>query len=346
MDTELTVNEAVERLHNEHIIVEGHRDCYEQIHRLNERDENPVRDLLLPRLRAGGVDVLLYAIGGDTIAHSNGRDKRLLATIENIVTLRRLLDDPDVDATIVTSASELPARPDGTVRFILHLEGGSPLEGSLAALDAFYDLGVRSVQPAWNVRNELADGVRERRTGGGLTEFGVAVVRRLEELRMVVDLSHISEPGFWQALEVATRPVIVSHANSTAVCDHPRNLTDDQLRAIAETGGVIGAHTLPTYVDEERPEIDRLVDHIEHMIGVAGANHVGIGADFIKSDGPRPGREALYHKAHEVPQLVDLGEMDELPNLTQAMLKRGFSESQVSGILGGNFARVLAQLLP
>lgn len=346
MDSAPSLDDVAQRIHREQVIIEGHRDCYEQIHRINEGDENPIRDLLLPRLRKGGVDVVIYAIGGDTIAHSNGRDKRLLATIENIMTLRRLLEDADVDAEIVTSASDLPTRPDGTIRFILHLEGGSPLEGSLAALDAFHDLGVRSVQPAWNVRNELADGVRERRTGGGLTEFGVAVVKRLEELEMVVDLSHIAEAGFWQTLEVTTRPVVVTHANCTAVCEHPRNLTDDQLEAIAQTGGVVGFHTLPTYVDEQRPDADRVVDHIEHMVDVAGVDHVGIGADFIKSDGPRPGREALFHKAHEVPQLVDLGEIDELPNLTQALLKRGFDESVVAAILGGNFARVLDHLLP
>jgi microsomal dipeptidase-like Zn-dependent dipeptidase len=127
--------DRVRALHERVLLVEGHRDCYEQIHWQNFGEENPVRDRLLPRLTEGGLDLVVYAIGGDTLAHSNGRDKKLLATCENIVDFRAAAASADGQIGTVRSARDLPERPDGTVRFVLHLEGGSPLEGSLAALE-------------------------------------------------------------------------------------------------------------------------------------------------------------------------------------------------------------------
>jgi membrane dipeptidase len=334
---------AVDRLHRETTIVEGHRDCYEQIHRLNQGEENPVRDRLVPRLRRGGVDLLFYAIGGDTIAHSNGTDRPLFATLQNIDALVRALSDPAAGASILHSASDLPAVPDGRVRFVLHLEGGRPLEGDLASLRTLHRLGVRSAQLTWNVRNELGDGVLETRSGGGLSRFGVEVVREMNRLRMLVDLSHIAEAGFWHALEVSRAPVVVTHANARAVLDHPRNLNDSQLRAIAEVGGVVGIHCLPAYVDPDNPVIERLLDHVTHMAETIGVEHVGIGADFPTSDGPRPAREQRFPRKHE--QLDGFMEIDELPTLTAALLRRGLGEDEVGGLLGGNFVRVVRDVL-
>jgi len=334
-------------LHERSLVVEGHRDCYEQIHWQNFGEENPVRDRLLPRLVTGGVDVVVYAIGGDTLAHSNGRDKKLLATCENIVDFRAACAGADGRVEVVRRAGELPERPDGTVRFVLHLEGGSPLEGSLAALEVLHELGIRSVQPTWNVRNELGDGVHERDTGSGLTRFGVAVVKRMEQLGMLVDLSHMAESGFWHTLRVTDGPVVVTHANSAAVHKHPRNLTDEQVRAVAERGGVVGIHTLPTFVGPGTPVVDRLVDHVEHLVEVAGIAAVAFGGDFVSCDGPRPGREALFHDPREEPPVLPgLTEAHELPTLTAALLGRGFGEDDVAALLGGNLRRVLGAVLP
>lgn len=328
-------------------VVEAHRDCYEQIHWRNMGEDNPIRDRLLPRLDAGGVDTVVYAIGGDTLAHSNGRDKKLLATVENIDELRRMCEQASDRLSIITSSSELTAAPDGRVRILLHLEGASPLEGSLSALESLYRLGIRSIQPTWNVRNELGDGVHERDSGGGLTRFGVTVVKRMQELGMVVDLAHISEAGFWHTLRVTEGPVVVTHANASAVYAHPRNLTDDQVKAIAERGGFIGVHTLPTFVGKDSPTIDDLVTHVAHLVEVAGVEHVAFGGDFVKEDGPRPGKEALFHDPRvEPPVLAGLTEAHEVPNLTAAMLDRGFGEDDIAAILGGNVLRVLHQVLP
>ena len=321
------------------LVLEGHRDCYEQIHHSNAGHPDPVNELVIPRLRAGYVDVVVYAVGGDSIAHSNGRDKRLLATLENISTLKDAVRRASDGIRLAARPEDLPDRPDGVMRFVLHLEGGGPLEGSLAALEALFDLGVRSMQPAWNLRNELADGVRETDTEGGLTRFGVDVLRHMEEWGMLIDLAHIAPAGFWHALRVTTHPLAVSHANARAVHDHSRNLTDDQLRAVAERGGVIGIHALPAFVDETRPTVERLVDHVAHMVDVAGIEHVGFGGDFIRNDGPRSGREQIPPRI--VKELEGFGEIDELPHLVDALLRRGFAETEVEMLLGANFARVL-----
>jgi membrane dipeptidase len=337
----------VATLHAETLVVEGHRDCYEQIHWQNMGEGNPVRDRLAVRLKAGGVDLVVYSVGGDSIAHSNGRDKRLLATIENIERLRTARAAMEPAATLVLNRSDIPDGPDGHLRFLLHLEGGSPLEGSLPALDALYHLGVRSMQPTWNLRNELGDGVRERATSGGLTRFGVAVLRRMQELGMLVDLAHMADSTFWHTLEVTDGPVVVSHANSRTVYDHPRNITDEQARAIAERGGVVGVHTLPTFIGDGSPTIDDLLRHVMHFVDVIGVEHVAFGGDFVACDGPRPPREAIFHDPrHAPPTLAGLAEADDLPNFTEALLSRGFAEKQAAAVLGGNVASVLRQVLP
>lgn len=334
----------VDRFLADTLVLEGHRDCYEQIHLLNSGDDDPINSSVIPRLRSGHVDVVIYSVGGDSIAHSNGRDKRLLATIENISALSAGLRQADGGAMMAVGRDDIPDAPDGRIRFMAHLEGGGPLEGSLPALEALFELGVRSIQPAWNLRNELADGVREDATKGGLTRFGVDVLRRMEEWGVLVDLAHIAPSGFWHALRVTSGPVVVSHANARAIHDHPRNLTDEQLKAIADRGGVVGIHALPVFVDESVPTIDRLVDHVSHMVEVVGIDHVAFGGDFIRNDGPRSGREQIPPRVIE--ELEDFGEIDDLLHLAEALLKRGFTERDVEMILGENYASVLRQVLP
>ena len=339
--------DAAAQFNQDTLVIEGHRDCYEQVHWQNMGEDNPVRDRLVPRLRRGGVDLTVYSVGGDSIAHSNSRDKKLLATIENVESLRFAREDMDPVPQLVRTATDVPDAPDGGVRFLMHLEGGSPLEGSMAALEALFELGVRSIQPTWNLRNELGDGVRERSTKSGLTTFGVAVLRRMQELGMVVDLAHIAESGFWHALEVTDGPITVSHANARAVYDHPRNLTDDQVRAVAERGGVVGIHTLPTFTGGEGATLDDLLRHVEHLVEVAGVEHVSFGGDFVASDGPRPPREPIFHDPREAPPTIPgLAEADELATFTAALFARGYAKDDVAALLGNNLRRMLRRVLP
>ncbi len=339
------LHEAAIALHERVIVVEGHRDCYEQIYWTNRGETNPVRDRLAERLQQGAVDVVIYAVGGDTIAHSDGRDKKLLVTLETMEGLRRSILEMTPPAELLLRSSDVPAVPDGKVRFVLHLEGGAPLEGSLGALEALYRLGLRSMQPTWNIRNELGDGVHERESAGGLTRFGVQVVRRMIELGMLIDLAHMSETTFWHVARVVDGPFAVTHANARTIWDHPRNLTDDQLKAVAERGGVIGLHTLPNFVGPTGATLDHLVDHAAHIAELVGVAHLGFGGDFVSCDGPRPPREALFHDSRHPPILPGLAEAHELHSLTAALLARGFSTTECAAILGGNFVRLLREVL-
>jgi membrane dipeptidase len=228
---------------------------------------------------------------------------------------------------------------------LLHFEGAKPLEGSVAALRGFYRLGVRSIQPVHNLRNELGDGVSERGSGGGLTRAGEAVVREMNRLGMVVDVSHASEATFYHILRVSERPLVASHSNCSAIRAHARSLTDDQLRAMRENGGLIGVNLIADFVDGERATIDRVVDHLDHMVEFIGPDHVYLGNDFTKCDGPRSPRELRYASPEGV-FVEGLEEADQLPALTEGLLRRGYAEPDVIGILGGNYIRFLQQTLP
>ncbi|MBP1154980.1 MULTISPECIES: membrane dipeptidase [unclassified Paenibacillus] len=339
------MEEIVQKIHKEHVIIDAHRDCYEQIHHRNYGHKTPLHEFMIPRLETGGVDMVIYAIGGDTIAHSNGTDRPLRATIENIDGYYQEAEMADSKIKTVFSGSDLPADgPNGKMHYLLHIEGGMPLEGQISSLRMFYRLGVRSFAPTWNVRNELGEGVRERHNGAGLTKFGIEVMKEAQRLGMLIDVSHLSGPGVDDILDIAEQPVVATHSNSAVLFNHPRNLTDERITRIAQTGGVVGMHFAPAYIHPEVNSVERLVDHIDHMVDMVGIEHVGIGPDFVKSDGPRSPREALYGGVHSR-FIEDLAEIDELPTLTRSLLRRNYTEQDIVKIYGGNFLRVLKQVL-
>lgn len=333
----------VEKIHKEAVIVEAHRDCYEQIYHRNHGHHSPLHEHMIPRLQKGGVDMVIYAIGGDTLAHSDGTNQPLRATLQN-------LDDYYQEAvagskikTVLTS-SDLPLEgPNGKVHYLLHLEGGLPLEGKISSLRMLYKLGVRSIQLTWNGRNELGDGVKERNHGGGLSTFGTEVVKEAQRLCMVIDVSHLSGPGVDDVLDLAEQPIIASHCNAATIHDHPRNLTDERIKRIAQTGGVVGVHFKPAYIDVTQNTIERLIDHMDYMVALVGIDHIGIGPDFTKSDGPRSPRENGYNDKKK--RHLEVTEIDELPIFTEALLKRGYTEDDITKIYGRNFLRVFKQIL-
>src|SRR5690606_993010 len=210
-------------------------------------------------------------------------------------------------------------------------EGGESLQGSLGRVEIFHRLGVRALGLTWNHRNELADGCLDPEAGGGLTRFGREVVRACEARGWVLDVSHLSERGFWDLMETAQGPVIASHSNAHAVHPHPRNLRDEQLVALAQKGGVVGLNFYPGFLTHEaRGTLQDLVRHAVHIAQVIGPEHLGLGSDF---DG-----------ISQTPE--DLPDVTALPRLTAALLEAGFSEEETRGILGGNFRRIFQSVLP
>ncbi|MEW6572736.1 MAG: dipeptidase [Bacillota bacterium] len=314
------------RLHYNAIVVDCHCDTLSFLAQKGGSFEAGTEGHVdLPRLRSGGVDVQFFAV--------------FVSPRYRGIYLRRALEQVEIFATITSSYSEKlvsvsngpgldEALNKGKIAGVLTVEGGHVLEGSIGVLRIFHRLGVRCLTLTWNCRNELADGVAETNTGGRLTSFGREVVREMEKLGMLVDVAHLAPAGFWDVLRLAQYPIIASHANSRRICDHPRNLTDEQVRELAATGGVIGVNFVPDFVDPVNPTIDRLIDHIEHLASVGGIQCVGIGSDF---DG--------------APKMVSgLEDSSALPLLTERLFERGWPEGDIRRVLGINFLRVMKEV--
>jgi membrane dipeptidase len=329
-----------------HIVVEGHRDVYEQLYRKSVGEENPLRDAIAPRLIRDGINVCVYAISGDSYSHSQNTGRYLDTALENIDMFLEEAPKSEGMISMIRTRSDLPEKIEpGQISFMLHFEGGMPLQGSIHQLRNFYRLGLRSMQLTWNFRNELGDGVWENRTRGGLTRFGVQVIKEMNRLGMVVDLAHMNREGFFQALEVAEAPLIVSHANACGMLDNPRNLADDQIKAIADQGGLVGILALPERVAKKEATLDDLLKHLDYMAALVGIEHVALGLDFIKYDGPRTLKDQ-HHPLHQRTYVKDFEEIEDLPKLVDGFIRRGYKESEIALILGGNYLRVLKTILP
>jgi membrane dipeptidase len=329
-----------------HMVVEGHRDVYEQLYRVSIGEKAPLRDAIAPRLIRDGINLSVYAVCGDSYSHSQNTGRYLETALENIDMFLEEAPRSEGMISLVKMKSDLPdqVRP-GNISFILHFEGGMALRGSIHQLRNFYRLGLRSMQPVWNFRNELGDGVWENRTKGGLTNFGVEVIKEMNRLGMVVDLAHMNREGFFQALDVAQAPLIVSHANSCGMLDSPRNLADDQIKAIAEQGGLVGILALPERVAKKDAALEDLLKHMDYMIKVAGVEHLALGMDFVKYDGPRTLKDR-HHPLQKDPLLKNFEEIEDLPNLIDGLQRHGYKEDEIALILGGNYLRVLKTILP
>ena len=329
-----------------HIVVEGHRDVYEQLYRKSVGEESPIRDGIAPRLIRDGIDVCVYAIGGDSYSHSQNTGRYLETTLENIDMFLEEAPRSEGMISMIRTRSDLPDKvKPGQISILLHFEGGMPLQGSLHQLRNFYRLGLRSMQLTWNFRNELGDGVWENRTKGGLTRFGVQVIKEMNRLGMVVDLAHMNREGFFQALDAAEAPLIVSHANACGMLDNVRNLADDQIKAIADQKGLVGILALPERVSKKDATLDDLLKHLDYMVELAGIEHVALGLDFIKYDGPRTLKDQ-HHPLHQRTYVKDFEEIEDLPKLLDGLIRRGYKENDIALILGGNYLRVLKTILP
>lgn len=188
---------------------------------------------------------------------------------------------------------------------LLCLEGAEALEGDLTLLRIFHRLGVRQLGLTWNVANEVADGILEER-GGGLTNFGRKLLKEMERLQMIVDVSHLSEAAFWEVIEAGTLPVVASHANCRAICPHKRNLTDAQIEAIIAKKGLIGINFVPYFVAEHQPSVSDVLRHIDHIASLHGEDVIFFGSDF---DG-------------ELRKIPSLENMKQLNQFKKELLKR------------------------
>lgn len=320
-------------LHSRAVVVDTHCDTILKV--LNSRGEYRLSDLHqaehvdIPRLRQGKVDVQFFAA---YIGAEYKPDRAVKRTLQLLDCVHQELDANQGDLRLILNAADVDAaQSNNQIGVLLSIEGGEALEGDLACLRMYHRLGVRAVGLTWNERNQIAEGVGECRSGGGLTDFGVSVVTEMNRLRMIVDVSHISEPGFFDVLAVSQHPIIASHSNARTVCGHVRNLTDKQIRALAANGGVMGINFAPEFlVEHDRATLDDVVAHIEYIVNLLGnSKHVGLGGDL---DGIRTTPEGLE-------------DASKYPALTDALLRRGYGEEALRDILGQNHLRVMRTVL-
>jgi len=223
----------------------------------------------------------------------------------------------------------IEANRTGNVAALLSIEGAEPLMGDLGVLRIFYKLGVRMLSFTWNWRTPFADGLSAKRAESKLTDLGIKALLEVERLGIVFDVSHLSDSCFWDVVDVKRGPFIASHSNCRVVCDHQRNLTDDMIKALADHGGVMGMNFAPAFVDKKKATVERLVDHIDHIVDLVGIDHVGLGSDF---DGIGSTPEGLE-------------DVTKMPNITRELVRRGYTDEDIEKVLGGNHLRVFEEVL-
>ena len=375
-----TLEQHAARIHERAIIVDGHDDI-PSVMLATGRDiaeTSPWTHTDLAKMKAGGITGSFFSVyvEGDlaekpTVA-GGGPLRRAIDLVD--LTYRQVERHPD-ELLLATSAADVRrAKREGKIAVLMGVEGGHAIENSLAALRVLYRLGCRYMTLTHTNTNEWADSagfsgptpVRHH----GLTPFGEEVVREMQRIGMLVDVSHVSDETFYSVMKVAQAPVIASHSSARAIADHRRNLSDDMLRALAKNGGVAMVNFWSMFLSNEYAEASRawfekngaaykelrarykdnpigfrealaklrseteplpkvplsvLVDHIDHMVKVAGVDHVGLGSDFDGVD--------------MLPEGID--GVDSLPKITVELLRRGYKDEDILKILGENFLRVL-----
>jgi len=324
-------------LHGSLIVIDGHCDTALDLVGNSFTDSSMApRDFLarcdrghvdLPRLIEGGVTCQVMALytSDKMVAEANAHTKALLAGVEGV------LERTDRFILMRKAADIRRAKAAGSVAALVSIEGGEAIGESLEELRWFHGRGVRLMGLTWNRRNAIARGVGAE-GAGGLTEFGGKVVAEMERLGMIVDVSHLSDEALEDVLAVARRPLVASHSNSRVLCGHRRNLLDAQAERLAATGGLIAVTFAGVFVDTDpaRVSLSRLVDHIEHLLSVVGPDHVGIGSDF---DGYSEKYGVVLRGCHE------------MPRITAALLERGHPEESVRKVMGGNWLRVIEEVV-
>ena len=372
----LGVSPAAQRLHQRALVVDLHADTpqrflFEKSFDFSKRSTTGHMDI--PRMREGGLDAVFMSIW--TPGDYTG-PKSVKRTLDLIDSVHEVIRKNPRDLMLATTVADIQrAQREGKLAILMGIEGGHMIDDDLAMLRAYAALGVRYMTLTHFINNNWGDSSTDKPKHNGLTAFGKDVVREMNRLGMMVDISHVADKTFYDALEVTKAPVIASHSSARMLSSHPRNMNDDMLRALAKNGGVvhINYHTdfiSQKYLDANRargvevqdfskrltalcgedqacqilaserehreataagklPPVrwEEIVDHIVHAVKVAGVDHVGLGSDFDGANMPEGMNDATM-----------------LPRITDELLKRGFSESDILKILGGNTLRVMQQV--
>ena len=299
-------------------------------------------DDILPRFHAAGMDVISLTVGA-----REGSD--FSSIVRWIAKWTRKIGGLGDSMALCSNVADIDrAKAAGKLALIYNLQETLFFEDKIELIGLFYELGVRHALLAYNVKNAVGDGCAER-TDAGLSRWGIEVVREMNRVGMLVCGTHTGYRTTMDAMEVAQAPFIFSHSNAYGVYPHYRNIKDDQIKACAATGGVIGINGLGEFLDDHEAASHSMFQHIDYIAGMVGPEHVGIGLDFVKNvDGfldfvrkaafmwpPNPNQTRTFSK---------FGQHEQVVELTQLMLDAGYAETDIHGILGENFRRVAASV--
>jgi membrane dipeptidase len=335
-------------LHHDAVVADTHNDLLMLVvRRPPEQWSSYFRQRWLPQLKAGGVDIQVLPVFIDDEFRPEGSLRETLRMIE--AAHRIAVDNADEVALCRDGADVDAALASGRIALVLALEGCPQIDDDIELLETLARLGVRVASFAHFGRSALADGSGEDATGSRLTKAGVAALETLERLGVIVDISHLGQAGVEHVLALATRPIIATHSSARALRDHHRNLTDEQLKGVQLTGGVVCVNFFAGFLDTGSPTIERLGDHIEHIAGVVGIEHVGLGPDFIREvfdeKIPMCDRPVLLDGQDVMEAIPGLDGPSGLPLVTQELQRRGLNEADIRAILGGNVLRLFQQEL-
>jgi len=365
-------------IHHRAIAVDMHADTVQRVLDENVDLQKQLSDghLDAVRAKAGGLDAQFFSIWVEPQLFGGGGARAIKRADDQIAAVRGLAENHPETWQLATTAAEVRrAAADGKIAALLGLEGGYAIDERLENVERYYKMGVRYMSPAWSVSTSWAgssgDEVGATR---GLNEFGREVVREMNRLGIMVDVSHVSDKTFWDIVNTSTKPVIATHSACRAIADVPRNLTDDMIRALAKTGGVVNVIFYPEHVEPGWSQKKKQLDsEIAGLVQRASENEPGdavhkkLARDRVRQEQyakrlPKVTVSRIVDHIDHIVKLVgidhvgigsdfdgvqatpaDLSTVADLPNLTRELLKRGYTEDDVDKILGGNMLRVMEQ---
>jgi membrane dipeptidase len=368
------ISERTHKLHFSSIVLDTHDDTTQRFF-TNTYDiakRNPDGHVDIPRMREGGMNAIFFSIWID------GRimgPQAVQKALDQIDAVRENARKNSKDMVLARTAEDVRrAHKDGKIAALMGVEGGHMIGNDIRMVRIFADLGVRYMTLSHFYNDEWADSSTDKPAHNGLTDFGKDIVREMNRQGMLVDISHVSDKTFYDALEVSKAPLIASHSSCRALCNHVRDMSDDMIKALAANGGVIQINYEKSFIDQaykdaydkqtggvvqhlseltkncnndeacisremakiqakltaegKLPHVswERIIDHIDHAVKLAGADHVGLGSDFDGADMPEGMEDA-----------------SKLPKITEALLRKGYSDADVRKILGGNTLRIMEQ---
>lgn len=290
----------------------------------------------LKRYRDSGVNFVSLNIGMDMDPFEN--------VIQVLARYRAYIaSHPDDYLLAPTVEKVLEAKNDGRLAVAFDLEGSDPLLGNVNLVSFYYDLGVRQMLLAYNRDNRASGGCMEGNIG--LTDFGRDLIREMNRVGMVVDVSHMGYRATLEAFEISSAPVIYSHSNPAALREHARNITDEQIKACARTGGVIGINGIGDFLGGTSSEL--IVQNIEYVMDLVGPEHVGMGLDYVIDKQELidyiEGHPEIF-PADKISHFVSFVEPEQFPEFTELLVQKGYAEQTIRGILGENFLRVAREV--